>query len=279
MIDISKFGQGGKIQKNQLWNYRLETIPTAIVLPPIYNLLFKGKIKNQNGSGSCVSQATSYYAEMLNFVETGTWVELSPKFLYSQCHLVPMGSYTKDNMAIMCNEGIATEVDLPSYEPTITNTFVPPSEMWMERKQDITPTASDNALTYITKSYVTWDNTNIDRYKQAILQGNGCVVITWGNNQCFQNAKILMPNTASQMVWQHGIYLCGWDDTIKCFKFINSWGQEWGENGYGYLPYDYATKGYLGNPMTMVDLPNNTYSLMMKLIGLLKNLISLLTHK
>lgn len=273
-MDIQNLGKGGLIQKNQLRNYRLETVPGAIVLPPNFEIIFGGKIKHQDGSSSCVSQATSYYAEVLNFKETGQWVELSSKFLYSQCFQQSGGSYTKDNMALMCNEGIATEILTPSYEQNL-----PPSEIFMERKQDITPTASEDALTYITKNYLTWDNTNIDLYKQAIMQGSGCVVISWGNNYCWQNAQILVPDNQSQMVWMHGIYLVGWDDATRNFKFINSWGTEWGQQGYGYLPYDYVTNGYLGNPMTMVDLPNCTYSLIMKIIGLYHNLISLLTGK
>ena len=272
---IESFGKGGLIQKNQLRNYRLEAIPCAVMIPTSYEVSFGGKIKHQNGSGSCVSQATSYYAEVLNNRETQQWLELSPKFLYSQCFISPTGgSYTKDNMALMCNEGIATEADLSSYE-----NGNPPSEIFMQRKQDITAQTYDNALVYITKSYYTWDNSNIDLYKQAIMQGNGCVVCSWGNNYCWANANILLPDYPSQMNWLHGIYLIGWDDTKKSFKFINSWGTQWGDNGYGYLPYDYVTKGYLTNPMTMIDLNNNTYTWLKALISLYHNLIELLLKK
>jgi C1A family cysteine protease len=60
------------------------------------------------------------------------------------------------------------------------------------------------------------------------------------------------------------------------FTFLNSWGEEWGDPkhpGQGYLPADYAIKGYLGNPMVMIDQSNQYYGLLKKLIGLYKNLI------
>jgi hypothetical protein len=207
-IDLTRFNQGGLTQKVSLRDYRLEVIPRAIQLPSSFEIPFSGKIKNQGTSSSCVSQATSYYAEVLNFKETGQWIELSQKFLYSQCFIPPTGgSYTKDNMALMTNEGIATEQDTPSYKQNLT----PPDEPFMEAKQDITAQASEDALTYITKSYYTFDNSKIDLFKQAIIQGNGCVVISWGNNVLWttKTGVVGLPDVASQMVWQHGIFLCG----------------------------------------------------------------------
>ena len=273
-MDISTLGKGALVGKESLKDYRLEAIPGSVVLPKNYELVYQGKIKNQNGSSSCVSQATSYYAEVLNWLETKEWTELSPKFLYAQCFISLGGSYIKDNFNLMVGDGIAPEAVLPSYDA-----LQAPSEAFMERKADITQPVLDSATPYLAKSYYTWDNTSIDLYKQAIVQGNGCIVASWGNNQCWATGDIQVPAFKEQMVWMHGIYLIGYNDDTKMFKFINSWSDQWGHGGYGYLPYEYATKGYLSNPMTLIDESNNTYGLMQKLVSLLKNLIELLTKK
>lgn len=38
----------------------------------------------------------------------------------------------------------------------------------------------------------------------------------------------------------HAVACVGYDDDKKCFIVRNSWGPEWGDKGYFYLPYDYV---------------------------------------
>jgi hypothetical protein len=38
---------------------------------------------------------------------------------------------------------------------------------------------------------------------------------------------------------QHSILLVGYDDKPRQFTLLNSWGPQWGDKGYGYLPYEY----------------------------------------
>ena len=37
------------------------------------------------------------------------------------------------------------------------------------------------------------------------------------------------------------IIIVSFNDDKQCFGFRNSWGEEFGEKGYGYLPYKYVT--------------------------------------
>ncbi len=49
-------------------------------------------------------------------------------------------------------------------------------------------------------------------------------------------ANAAPPNTEG---W-HCIAVCGWDNTTGRFLFKNSWGNFWGDNGYGTIPYQYV---------------------------------------
>ena len=37
----------------------------------------------------------------------------------------------------------------------------------------------------------------------------------------------------------HAICLCGYDDSLGAFRFKNSWGTGWGDQGYAWISYDY----------------------------------------
>ena len=55
------------------------------------------------------------------------------------------------------------------------------------------------------------------------------------------NGEIRLPETGEQLRDTHCVVLVGYDDSRSRFIVRNSWGTTWGDNGYGYLPYEYFT--------------------------------------
>ena len=57
--------------------------------------------------------------------------------------------------------------------------------------------------------------------------------------------EVPVPNkNVEQQLGGHGIALVGYDDDIKKFTFLNSWGTKYGlpdKKGYFHIPYDYIT--------------------------------------
>ncbi len=58
----------------------------------------------------------------------------------------------------------------------------------------------------------------------------------------------------------HGVVICGWDDSKNAWLIKNSWGTTWGEDGYGWVDYNsydigYAT--YYGLPLLAAPAPKN----------------------
>ncbi len=50
---------------------------------------------------------------------------------------------------------------------------------------------------------------------------------------------IITPKNIGDLTGQHAIAAVGYNDSTQSLTFMNSWGPDWGNNGYGHLPYGY----------------------------------------
>lgn len=56
-----------------------------------------------------------------------------------------------------------------------------------------------------------------------------------------KTGMVLIPGINDKPVGGHAVKSVGYDDTKECFIVKNSWGTDWGMQGYFYLPYWYIT--------------------------------------
>ncbi len=90
----------------------------------------------------------------------------------------------------------------------------------------------------------------IDSIKTAILR-YGPVICAMEAKKSFLAYKggLYNDKTESKDFPNHMVVIVGWDDNYGNGAFIirNSWGEYWGENGYGYIEYGTAQIGYAAN--------------------------------
>ena len=74
-----------------------------------------------------------------------------------------------------------------------------------------------------------------------------------------KNGDIPFPNTSDKPEGGHAVIAIGYDDARKigshrgALKIRNSWGKEWGEKGYGWLPYAYVENEQADDFWSLVD--------------------------
>lgn len=146
------------------------------------------------------------------------------------------GTYIKVGLKVLQEEGIGLE---KTYPYSLASTLPPiPSEYFKEAES-------------FKISHYALANT-IPEIKSALLAGSPAPTGVYVTS-AFMDEKdgfVGMPN--GKFMGGHCVVIDGWDDNLShtykngktltgFFRFINSWGDSWGDKGYGYLPFDYFT--------------------------------------
>jgi len=219
------------------------------------------------------------YAEGLNTIETGTKEKFSKRALYSEVKEPNGGVWTTKAVEFWQNNGMFYEKDFADYD-----NGNPPSEAFMSQKTNPTHAQREEAKKYLCGKYTTWKNTNFEIYRQAIKAGKGALVVVYGSNPSWASAYIEKPPLKKEdCPWSHQILLVNSKPVIKngkeYLKFRNSW-NGWGDKGYGYIGRDYLESGLCVCPLTVVDVPNETYiKLTSQIQNILEQMIRILKEK
>jgi C1A family cysteine protease len=210
-------------------------------------------IENQGNLGSCSAHAGMGIVEYFEIRAFGKYIDGSRLFLYKT---------TRNLMGVTGDTGAW----LRNVMGALTLCGIPPEKYWayVVANFDNEPSAfvysvADN---YEALSYVCHDPLGMNIPPAAVLESVKKYLVA-GIPSMFgffgfpsfsqSNIKggIPYPCPGEQAQWGHAIAAVGYDDTIKiknlkCNKettgallIRNSWGTVWGDNGYGWLPYDY----------------------------------------
>jgi C1A family cysteine protease len=239
----------------------LETLKLAKVkdasIPPKMDLKkWCSPIENQGSIGSCTANAGVALVEYLERKATGKHIDASRLFLYKTTRNLlhwtgDTGGFLRSAMGAMVLFG------------------VPPEEYWPydEAKYDEEPPAFCYAF---AQSYQAIKYYRLDppgRSKERVLKriksniaGNlpsmfGFAVYN-SIRQAGVSGQIPFPTATERRTGGHAVVAIGYDDnkeitntgrggktTKGALKIRNSWGTGWGEDGYGWLPYDYVIRG------------------------------------
>ena len=197
--------------------------------PPVYN---QGKL------GSCTANAISaaYVFDTMK-QNIPTIFEPSRLFIYFN-ERKSNGTINEDSGASIRDSVLA-----------ITNQGVCPETMWeyniAKFMEQPTNECFDFAKNHKCISYKRV-NQNLQQLKQCLIEGfpfvfGVDVYESFENKEAMTTGVIPIPKDGEKLLGGHAICCAGFCDDKQAFIFRNSWGEEFGEKGYGYLPYEYLT--------------------------------------
>ncbi len=204
-------------------------------------------VRSQGDEGTCVGFASTVgmkeYQEKSEYKKT---LELSPRFVYNECkkldgHPQSEGTQIRIAMKVLKNLGVCLE-QYWRYEPHDNNGPDAPS-------RKILADAKKNRILSYARIL------DLNELKLNLAHKGPCVIgiICYSGIMNTRTGKVPMPKRGEREIGGHAICPVGYDDAMKMVKFKNSWGEEWGDKGYGYLPYAYIDK-YMMDAWSSVDI-------------------------
>ena len=222
------------------------------------NRQFCSTINDQGNLGSCTANAGCSAYEFLNKRHKKKYEKLSRLFLYKMTRdfmgeegIGDSGAYLRTTLQALATYGTCPEDSLP----------------YIIEKFDEEPKAKHfaQAQNYQATKYLRLDKVsgnNVDKLQSIKTYITAEYPIVFGFNvyssytQSFTNGGAFPYPTANEdIVGGHALCIVGFDeektitndtDGSQCrgaFIIQNSWGYDWGELGFGYLPYRYLHEG------------------------------------
>ncbi len=211
-------------------------------------------IENQLNLGSCTAHAGMGIVEYFERRAHGSYIDGSRLFLYKTTRNLMQvtgdtGAWLRNVMGALRLCGVPAEKYWPYNVPDFDKE--PPSFVYA---------VADNyeALVYFCHDPQHANvptATVLSTVKLFLTAGIPSMFGFWGFpsfNNTNVKGGIPYPCPGESVQWGHAIVVVGYDDSkkirnTKCNKetkgallIRNSWGTSWGDNGYGWLPYDYV---------------------------------------
>ncbi len=211
---------------------------TDTVFPESVDLtdITKDVVYDQLSLGSCTSQSTAmavlheYRTVKKNFLGSRLFLYYNTRVLYEDT--MPnddSGAYIRDVFKTLNKEGVCEET-LCSH--VISDFAKKPSQ-----------SAYENAKNHTSVAYYRLDN-NLTELKTCLSQGKP-FVFGFYVYESFMNGNwtevMPIPRPTEKILGGHAILCCGFDNKKQAFKIKNSWGPNWKQGGYFWMPYSFIT--------------------------------------
>jgi hypothetical protein len=226
-----------------------EAIPDRVDLRP-----FLLPVRSQGDEGVCVGFAAAGMKEFQEVRDCGLDEHLSPRYIYAECkrrdgYPGEEGTSLRVAMGVLLTNGVCLERSWP-YAPHRPG-----------RRADY---ADDEANGFRINSYAKL-TTALDMEK--CLSGNGpfCLGLDiWpGWMKVGADGIIPDPPRRYESMGGHAVLICRYDRRDGYFQLRNTWGDDWGSGGYGWINYRHVLRCLI-SAWSSVDMPG---SLLPEVVG------------
>lgn len=172
-------------------------------------------VRDQGSQGSCAAMSGAAVKDWQEIHDVSMNEYMSPQFIYNNREdLNEDGMYMRDLMGILKNKGTCKESTHP-----YGNLHIPSSNAYAEAKN------------YVIQGYA--EVSSIDGLKQAMYENGPCVIAVPVYNY---TERMWYQYPGDKLLGGHAMTVVGYNS--DGFIIRNSWGSDWGNDGYTIFPYE-----------------------------------------
>lgn len=204
-------------------------------LPPVVDLRANdGPILDQGQLGACtgygITGVLNYVLRSISFLGSAIFVYYNERKIEGTIQ-EDSGANIRDGISSVVKQGICSQELCPNDDSKFT---VEPS-----------PQAYAGALKNVVTEYLALNS--LADMKNSLAQGFQFpfgipVYASFESAEVAANGEVPMPKDGEEYMGGHCVRGVGYDDPNKRMICANSWGPDWGDKGYFYLPYEYIEK-------------------------------------
>lgn len=228
--------------RDQYHNFAVSNVQSSIKTvdlrdrcPPVYD---------QGQLGSCTANAIAgaYEFDMIKETEKSIFTPSRLFIYYNERKMEgtvdqDSGAEIRDGIKSINRVGVCPEKMCP-YDIT-RFTDQPPDECYVDAQNHL-------AVEYKRVPQ------NLEQLRQCLIEGFPFVYgfVVYESMKMPQVAKtgvVPMPKPSEKILGGHAVMAVGFDNEKRVFIFRNSWGESWGDAGYGTMPYDYVINSDLAS--------------------------------
>ncbi len=218
-------------------------LPTSVDLRPSCP-----PVEDQGALGSCTGNAIAGALEFLELKDKLPLVDLSRLFIYYNERVMEhtvnsdSGAQIRDGIKSVAKQGVCSEAKWP-YD--IKKFAAKP-----------TPACYKEALKHCISQYQRLST--LDDMRSTLASGypfvfGFTVYESFESQDVAKTGVVPMPQKSERMLGGHAVVGVGYDDAQKRFIVRNSWGTDWGMQGYFTIPYDYLSNPHLASDFWVVQ--------------------------
>lgn len=201
-------------------------------------------VQDQGPLGSCTAHALLAAFECCKMKQGVKTKRLSRLFLYYNERVMmntvmsDSGAYLRDGIKSLNKLGVCFEKDWKyskSTKPGAKFTKEPPKKCY------------EDALNNQVLSYKSITTPYLYNLRLCLADGHP-IVFGFSVYESFMSDEVRrtgimpMPEKGEELIGGHAVMAAGYDNDTRKFLIRNSWGKDWGDNGYFWMPYDYVSR-------------------------------------